>query len=156
MSTHVSQAHNNMDDTPLQWQCLNTHLEWNIHRLENQPDSRNSILQDESFACLTSARSNCVSAVAERTCWPVNHANVLKKDAPRTLSMYVRLWLLARLKTGIHIAEEGLSSVRFVNHCHGGFHKSVNMDCTAVRSNRFTNEQWPRHVWVDLLIRKQF
>jgi len=90
--------------------------------------------------------SNCVSAVAARSCYRVNPANVLKRDAPQWLSRYVLPCPRARLKTGIHIVEGELSSVGFANHFHRGFHKSVNMDCTALSSNRFTNEQWPRHV----------
>jgi len=75
---HVSQAHTViMDVPPLQRQCLNTHLQREIHRLENQPDSRSSTLQDEKFARWTSACLDCISAVAARSCYRVNPANML-------------------------------------------------------------------------------
>ena len=66
---------------------------------------------------------------------------MLKRDAPWSLSRYVLPCTRARLKTGIHIIEGELSSVGFANHFHRGFYKSVNMNPTALRSNRFANEQ---------------
>jgi len=93
------------------------------------------------------ARVQTFSAVAARSCYRANPANVLKRDAPRSLSRNVLPYPRARLKKGIHIVERELNSVGFANHLHGSFHKSVNMDRTALHSNRFTNEQWPRHAW---------